>query len=227
VEGRRNEHLVARTLCRQVLGELLDVPPRELRFVTEERGRPLLHPDYAAPLTFSISHTDGLVTLAVCHDAEVGSDAENCDRATDTDSLMERVHCSEERAYIRRAGEEAERTRRFLHCWTLKEAVLKSTGMGIAVRLERFGYDVSGGRLSWGPPVSAVRESAASSDAPDAFSDALMAGFHAELIEPTETHIVATAWPIDVGAEVRYFWAHAPSYEPERLVAEVILATRT
>ncbi|HRE89875.1 MAG TPA: hypothetical protein PK095_12125 [Myxococcota bacterium] len=83
------EFAAGRRLIREVLGRLLGVTPREVSILESERGALSLDPAHVSPLRFNLSHTEGLVVLAVAtHD--VGVDVEWLDRRGRTVELADR-----------------------------------------------------------------------------------------------------------------------------------------
>lgn len=128
--------VVTRARARRVLGELLDVPPRQIRLGraacpccgTPEQGPPVvLHP--GTRLRISLSHTTGCAALAVC-EGPVGVDVEER-RPLPTDTLAPSTLTPAEAKHLAAASAGPERDAAFLRCWTRKEAVLKAVGTGI------------------------------------------------------------------------------------------------
>ncbi|NDW04418.1 4'-phosphopantetheinyl transferase family protein [Jiella pacifica] len=146
VEGARQEYLTGRALVRTTLSRYADVDPADWRFEANRYGRPSIAADQAhlAPdLVFNLSHTRGLVALAVGQDCDLGVDVEWIDRDNELARLCDRYFAPSEAAHVR-AGEGAERTERFFAFWTLKEAYIKARGMGLALPLDGFAYDITG-----------------------------------------------------------------------------------
>ena len=72
------------------------------RFITDERGRPqLLHEPDDPALYVSLSHTDGLVAVAVARTAELGVDVERIDRRYRVIDIADRCFAPEETAMLR------------------------------------------------------------------------------------------------------------------------------
>ncbi len=146
VDGARQEYLTGRALVRATLSRYADVEPATWRFAANRYGRPAIVPEQAdrAPgLVFNLSHTRGLVALAVGRDCDLGVDVEWIDRDNELAKLCDRYFAPTEAAYVR-AAEGAELTERFFAFWTLKEAYIKARGMGLALPLDGFAYDITG-----------------------------------------------------------------------------------
>ena len=107
-ELRRAEHRAGRRLACEVLGCRGD------EILTAPGGKPYLP---GGP-HFSISHSGGMVLLAVCDEGPVGCDVEPADRVVRNEEAI--------RKKIAKPGDEA---LPFLQLWVKHEAVLKS-GLG-------------------------------------------------------------------------------------------------
>ena len=137
----RHTALMTRVLVRVVLSRYCDVTPREWRFHTNHYGRP----EVAMPrcgVRFNLSHTAGLVVCLVSRGREVGVDAENLSREGAWLELAERFFAPTEAAAVRKI-DESRRRRRFLEYWTLKESYIKARGMGLAIPLDGFSFDLN------------------------------------------------------------------------------------
>ncbi len=131
----RDRFILARTALRTVLGGYLQVEPARVPLGAEPAGKPLL----VAPagLAFSLSHTGGVVVIAVTARARVGVDVERRGRRTPP-GVMRRVLDEQELALVLAAPAER-RDEAFLRHWTVKEAYVKALGTGIAAGLRRVG----------------------------------------------------------------------------------------
>nr|WP_255617890.1 4'-phosphopantetheinyl transferase superfamily protein [Aurantimonas sp. VKM B-3413] len=146
VEGARREYLVGRALVRTALSRFAPVAPADWRFAPNRYGRPAIFAEQArlAPgLVFNLSHTRGLVALAIGHSCDLGVDVETVVRESAVHDLAGRYFAPSEAAYAR-AAEGPELVERFFAFWTLKEAYIKARGMGLALPLDGFAYDIAG-----------------------------------------------------------------------------------
>lgn len=103
------------------------------RFPLDAHGRPMpRHPDRAPrdTPTINLSHGGGLVAIVLAPDGPVGIDVESVDRELPSRRL-DRFLAHEEHAALADLGPRALRER-FWRIWTLKEALLKARGTGIA-----------------------------------------------------------------------------------------------
>lgn len=144
-ERHRHQFLVARALVRTTLSRYGDLPPSAWRFVNNAYGRPDVDPAHGlGDLRFNLSHTDGLVAVAVAR-GEVGVDVEDTWRRSHTDQIAEHFFAPTEVAGLR-ALPQAHQHGRFFELWTLKEAYIKARGMGLAISLHHFAYDLDSAR---------------------------------------------------------------------------------
>lgn len=141
----RLEHLVARALVRTTLSRYADVAPRDWFFRQNQHGRPDVDgPAGAPPLRFNLSHTDGLVACAVVLERELGVDVEDAGRKRSTVEIADRFFAPSEVAALHALPEALQRERFFAY-WTLKEAYIKARGMGLAIPLRHFAFELDRG----------------------------------------------------------------------------------
>lgn len=142
-ERDRHTYLVSHALVRTSLSRYATVAPSGWRFATAEHGRPELDPRHDLPLRFNLSHTDGLAACAVTAGADVGVDVEATNGRVATLEVAGRFFSPAEAADLR-GLEGDDLLRRFFTYWTLKESYIKARGLGLALPLEGFSFDVSG-----------------------------------------------------------------------------------
>ncbi|HEY7646885.1 MAG TPA: 4'-phosphopantetheinyl transferase superfamily protein [Hyphomicrobiales bacterium] len=136
-------HLVARALLRTTLSLYADAAPTHWRFETNDYGRPYVAaPEIGRDLRFNLSHTDGLVVLAIAEGCEIGIDVETLDRRLDTAEIAPTVFEASELGAFQSAPEHRRRDL-FFAFWTLKEAYIKARGMGVSLPLDGFAFDLS------------------------------------------------------------------------------------
>lgn len=144
-DHHRHRFLVTRALARSVLGRYESTESAEnMAFQRNEFGKPTLV-DRAFPggIHFNISHTDGLIALAVVLDREVGVDVEYLSRRADIHKLAKRYFSPAEYDELMEL-EGRTLQQRFFELWTLKESYIKACGMGLAIPLEDFSFSLEG-----------------------------------------------------------------------------------
>jgi len=140
VDGAREEFLVGKALVRATLSRYRPVAPVAWRFTANGYGRPDISGGDDG-LTFNLSHTRGLAALAVARHCDVGIDVETVGRDSAVRDLAGRYFSPAEATYVHAAEGPALRER-FFAFWTLKEAYIKARGMGLALPLDGFSFDL-------------------------------------------------------------------------------------
>lgn len=123
--------LYAALLTRMEISLSLNRTPASLIFDTDRNQKPFLK--NAEKLHFNISHTKGLILLGISS-SPIGVDVEeNHKPAFD---IMTNYFHEEEVHYITTASSEQEKSERFFHIWTKKEAFTKYLGSGLNSNLK-------------------------------------------------------------------------------------------
>lgn len=127
----------AHVLLRHALAACQGTAPQWLGFVTNAYGRPELCSRRVArrhPLRFSLSHSTGLVAVAVTLGCDVGVDVEPARTDLALNELTPGLLSAVDRRWFS-ALPAAERSSACIGLWTLKESLLKAYGLGIADEL--------------------------------------------------------------------------------------------
>jgi len=141
----RRRFLVTRALVRTVLSRYAAVRPERWTFSTGPHGRPSISTPHLPALEFNISHSADLVVLGITSDRALGIDVESMEaREVDIDGLDRYFAPQESAALLALAP--PERRRRFFDLWTLKESYIKARGMGLAIALDSFRFELTGER---------------------------------------------------------------------------------
>jgi 4'-phosphopantetheinyl transferase len=136
----RVEFTAAHVLTRQALSAATGARAAAFRFEAGEHGKPTAWiGGERAKIHFNLSHTEGLVAVAVAP-FEQGLDVEPLDRRVDL-AVADRFFCPEEIDWLNGLPE-AEQAEGFLRLWTLKEAFIKATGRGLSEGLDTFWFEV-------------------------------------------------------------------------------------
>jgi 4'-phosphopantetheinyl transferase len=129
-------HLLLRRCLEQITGR------PDWSFADGPYGKPVLATPLGSPaLTFNISHTRGWVTCALARGHEVGVDVETEGANIDHAGLAERNFSVGERRILE-GRTAADLVATFFAIWTMKEAVIKATGLGLQMPLDRFTVEV-------------------------------------------------------------------------------------
>ncbi|KAK3249945.1 hypothetical protein CYMTET_40649 [Cymbomonas tetramitiformis] len=141
-EEVRKEKLLARVLARTTLARYFNesVGPRDLCFHRTPAGKPEVSHvngqavELSQRIHFNLSHTDKLIACAVSQHSNIGVDVEGSTRKSKRGCvrLAQRWFSKEEAGSVASQPDDHRRARCFLRLWTLKEAVVKACGAGIA-----------------------------------------------------------------------------------------------
>lgn len=143
-DGDRADFLASRFLLRRVLAELAHTLPERLAFETNRWGKPAL--SGRPGLAFNLSHCRGGAVLLAGAGAAAGVDIEPVQPGRADPLVAQRLfHRAEQIQLLAcpRGGYD----RLFLRFWTLKEAVLKAEGSGLALPLDAFAALFDGGTI--------------------------------------------------------------------------------
>jgi len=141
--GLSRQALLTRAVLRSVLSAYApQVTPGRWRFVTGEHGKPSLAQQFTAHgLHFNLTHTVGLIAVALARMPTLGVDAENQRTRSPELALASRYFTPRESSELA-ALPPAEQPQRFYALWTLKEAWLKATGEGLAAGLDTASFSL-------------------------------------------------------------------------------------
>jgi 4'-phosphopantetheinyl transferase len=158
--GRRR-YVVAHAAQRAALGSVLGCPAGAVPLTAEAGGRTHVATD--VPMHVNLTHSGDVALVVVSPDAAVGIDVERHDHTRRIDTLARRALSPvEHEAFLAVPAEQ--RTAAFYRLWARKEALLKTTGRGIASL-----RDVT---ATPSPPAFAIEDLAAGRDASAAVAGA-------------------------------------------------------
>lgn len=143
----RHRFLVTRALVRTVLSRYASIHPQAWAFATNPHGRPHIANAGAdcAGLTFNVSHTGGLIVLAVARAMRLGVDVEFESGRASILEIAAGSFAPDELADLQ-ALPAALRQHRFFEYWTLKESYIKARGEGLSIPLDQFSFTLQGER---------------------------------------------------------------------------------
>lgn len=200
--GDRARYAAAHLLVRWALARRLGEPALDLTLDQTERGKPFVTgPASAAGISFSLSHTRGLVGCASWSEAPVGLDLEALTRRLKVVELLDEVLSSDEREQWDSHGGPG--LERFLEIWTLKEALSKALGVGLGVAPAKWSFDLGSS------PIRRLRA------LPEEFGDPSHWQF--EQTRSPSGHVVSLAIPNPAPDPVAVEWTRLEA--PELLAA--------
>jgi 4'-phosphopantetheinyl transferase len=137
-ERDRQAYFAAHALARAMLSGQMSRPPSSCRFATNAHGKPeVLREPGTPPLRFNLSHTRGLVAVALTLEHDVGIDVELVDAKRFSFDLAARTFAPAE-VDLLRATPAADQPAALFAIWTLKEAIIKAMGRGLSMPLADF-----------------------------------------------------------------------------------------
>ena len=139
-EVSEQEHALGRALLFRGLSELyqlnFDPADEALIIAADKNGKPYLR--YHPEICFNITHCSGLVACAF-HDAPVGIDAELPGYFAEV--LIGRALSGSEKSLLMSCNHDEDLRREcFWRLWTLKEAYVKRSGIGVDTDLKAFSF---------------------------------------------------------------------------------------
>lgn len=140
----RRAFLRSHVALREVLAHHTGIPAGELRFELSPYGRPSLTASQG-DLSFNLSQTRRLAAVVVAKRAWVGVDVET-PRDEMSVPLLAGVFSASAQRDIH-ATPEPQQLHRLLQYWTMEEAYLKATGLGIIDELNQIELDLTNPRL--------------------------------------------------------------------------------
>lgn len=142
-QASRTQYVIGHALLRTTLTHYTGIPERDWRFERSPFGRPSIRaPHQWRHVQFNLSHTAGLAACAIGIGCQIGVDVEDIARPIDLDGLPSHVLAAPEVASLDGVTDDVRRLL-FFRYWTLKEAYLKATGVGLSIPLHAFWFDLN------------------------------------------------------------------------------------
>lgn len=130
----RNLFIASRGMLREVLGSYWQTSPAQLAFTYNPQGKPSLNSFVPFPLHFNVTHSAGLILIAVTRVCPIGIDVEPARAMNDSEKIAREFFSAREVSELNSLPEE-QRAAAFFNLWTRKEACLKATGDGLSERI--------------------------------------------------------------------------------------------
>ncbi|GAC1567420.1 MAG: 4'-phosphopantetheinyl transferase superfamily protein [Vulcanimicrobiaceae bacterium] len=141
----RTAYVVAHGLYRRLLARYVGSDARGLHFERGPFGKPELRARYGdAPIASNLSHSGGLVAVAITGGEPVGVDVEAVTADVAFESLAEIAFSASERRDLAAISGDADRRAAYFATWTRKEAYVKALGCGLGERTTTFDVSVDG-----------------------------------------------------------------------------------
>lgn len=183
----RVEFVAAHALARIALARATGAPADSFRFRTGPNGKPeALLDGSAVPAAFSLSHTRGMVGVAVAAvpGLRLGFDLETAERMISA-NLASQIFRPEELRWLRSLPPEAQASG-MMRLWTLTEAFIKATGLGLSEDLSTFWFGP--------PPVIRFAPDAAEAGQTWSFAQRLVQGEVFAAVAASPVRDLQVAW---------------------------------
>lgn len=128
LENVRMQFVSAHAALNTLLARILNTKIANLEFVKNEQGKLLLKND---SLRFNLSHSQGVVLMAISKDRAVGVDVEKINEKKNFLPIAQRFFSKSEYEEILTLPK-SQRANAFFSCWTRKEALVKAMGGSMA-----------------------------------------------------------------------------------------------
>ena len=133
------EFIAARGSLRRLLSACLDCDPRAVEIVLGSHRKPALRPLRGVRMPhFNVSHSRGMILIALSRLGSVGVDVEYIDSAIEAIDVARAAFHPDDTRRIERASTAEERLLAFYGCWTRREAVAKADGRGLTLPASGF-----------------------------------------------------------------------------------------
>ena len=134
-DGPKRRFALCRAALRAVLCERLGCRKEQLRFGSNEFGKPFaLLRGEMAPVSFNVSHSGDHGLIAYASQGWLGVDVEERVPRKNLEGLIESVLGESERAELAPADGN-DRLHGFMKLWTIKEALVKAVGLGMSINM--------------------------------------------------------------------------------------------
>ncbi|MFZ1517962.1 MAG: 4'-phosphopantetheinyl transferase superfamily protein [Ignavibacteriaceae bacterium] len=130
-ENDKYRYITSRSVLRNIIGKLLSLDPKLIKFLTNEFGKPFLDPAEYSNLKFNLSHSGDQIVYAFCLNTDVGIDIEYINYSINHIELANSFFTANEINFLLNSAHEKNNIEKFFSIWTRKEALLKSIGTGL------------------------------------------------------------------------------------------------
>tara|TARA_R110001583_G_scaffold19176_1_gene75376 strand:+ start:13726 stop:14502 length:777 start_codon:yes stop_codon:yes gene_type:complete len=135
LDKAKHTGLITRAFIRLLLSQYAPLGPKQWKFSVGKLGKPEVS-NMPIPLRFNLSHNNERIICALTLTKDIGCDIENLARKINVDAIAKRFFSASEYQLIK------ENPSQFFEYWTLKEAFVKATGLGISQGLETFSFEI-------------------------------------------------------------------------------------
>ena len=142
-EKDRYAYAAAHALLRTALSRTLELPPASLIIDHDAMGKPFLNMPGCQNMAVTLSHTSGMVAVALSQAGNIGVDVEAIDRRNIPHHDLSAYGLSHEEMAMLASLSLHERCEAFIDLWTVREAVAKADGRGLSLPFSDIRIDLS------------------------------------------------------------------------------------
>jgi 4'-phosphopantetheinyl transferase len=137
----RARFVASHAALRAILAEALNARPAAIRLEAGSEGKPTLPDKPGDALAFNLSHSGQRALIGIARGAAIGVDVEIVRSIPDALRIA-RAHFASDEVAALAAMPPGVREACFFGLWTRKEAIVKATGSGLSLPLDRFSVSV-------------------------------------------------------------------------------------
>lgn len=145
-EHDRIAYVAAHALLRLVVGKRVGASPSSLIISRGGFGKPFIDMEEFRGMDVSLSHTPGMVAVAVSTSGRVGVDVEAVEHERVLSSDLAAYGLSAEEIMMLELMKSSERCSAFIELWTAREAVAKADGRGLSLPFSSIRIDLAANR---------------------------------------------------------------------------------
>ena len=156
LERVRGYSILSRGILRAILAPYVSCDARDVEIETEPLGKPCLSDEHivnvGSEIHFNVSHSEGLLAIAVNTSGAVGVDVEQVRKFDQLDSIASALFSADQQRALNKLGAD-ERIELFFKYWVHREAVAKALGVGLLEHVE-IEYSMPAAMTPWASEAS-------------------------------------------------------------------------
>lgn len=134
-------YITAKGILRNIIGRYTQLKSETIEFVYNRFGKPyLITNQNSQKLYFNIAHSHDYVVYAFTKNIDIGVDLELCQDISDLEEVAEYFFSCDEYLYLQTLSDKKKQDY-FYKIWTLKEAFVKATGLGLSYDLRQISIE--------------------------------------------------------------------------------------
>ncbi len=145
-ERDRHQYLITRSLVRNTLSLYSsETSPSDWRFEKNKYGKPYIKNDNL-DIEFNVTHTNGMIVLALASRCNIGVDAEYTKRKIQHSLMAKNLFSPAEEIDFSKLIN-SKKDNHFFSLWTLKEAYTKAYGMGLSIPFNHLTFKLDANKI--------------------------------------------------------------------------------